>query len=147
MLIVDPSSTCDVCLEPYSWATTANTPHAIACGHVFCLQYAFFICGDGYFCLNNCVRCLRSTQPSACPLCRKAFVPDRIKKIHVDRYTPGDEDEVNEFLRRIALLSGENVEAEDVMKLTHEIHNWLATPEGEDSEIVSSKPPLISISV
>ncbi|PSR71481.1 hypothetical protein PHLCEN_2v12646 [Hermanssonia centrifuga] len=83
---------------------------------------------------RHSLRCLRSTQPSACPLCRKAFVPDRIKKIHVDRYTPGDEDEVNEFLRRIALLSGENVEAEDVMKLTHEIHNWLATPEGENSE-------------
>ena len=38
MLIVHPWSTCDVCLDPFSWATVANAPHAISCGHIFCLQ-------------------------------------------------------------------------------------------------------------
>ncbi|KAG1725647.1 hypothetical protein EDB19DRAFT_1754539 [Suillus lakei] len=37
MLVVHPAS-CDVCLDPYSVSSQpANSPHAIACGHIFCL--------------------------------------------------------------------------------------------------------------
>ncbi|RDX54481.1 hypothetical protein OH76DRAFT_1310451, partial [Lentinus brumalis] len=67
MLVVHPSSQCDVCLDPYTWTLPAKTPHAIQCGHIFCYD------------------CLRSTHPSNCPMCRKAFNPERIKKLHVDR--------------------------------------------------------------
>jgi len=33
MLVVDPASTCDVCLEVYS---VTREPYLLACGHVFC---------------------------------------------------------------------------------------------------------------
>ena len=38
MLLVHPSSQCDVCLDPYTWVTPAKSPHAIQCGHVFCYK-------------------------------------------------------------------------------------------------------------
>ncbi|KAG2112454.1 hypothetical protein BD769DRAFT_58559 [Suillus cothurnatus] len=38
MLVIHPASCCDVCLDPYSTSSgRAHSPHAIACGHVFCL--------------------------------------------------------------------------------------------------------------
>ncbi|KAG1813680.1 uncharacterized protein BJ212DRAFT_1366533 [Suillus subaureus] len=38
MLVVHPASCCDVCLDLYSISSEpANSPHAIACGHIFCL--------------------------------------------------------------------------------------------------------------
>ena len=39
MLVLHPSSRCDVCLDPYSWETPDQTPHAIPCGHIFCKSY------------------------------------------------------------------------------------------------------------
>ncbi|KAH9923535.1 uncharacterized protein B0H18DRAFT_465169 [Fomitopsis serialis] len=114
MLIVHPSSTCDICLDGYNWTTPANAPHAIACGHVFCL------------------RCLRLLHPSTCPLCRKAFQPDRIKKLHVDRLaTGGDDDdrtqaEESELIQHVALFFGENTPDEDVNAVLGEVHDWLA---------------------
>ena len=41
MLILHPNSTCDVCLDNYS--NSAQSPHAIACGHVFCNRYRTMI--------------------------------------------------------------------------------------------------------
>ena len=38
MLVVHPASLCDVCLDPYNISSEpANSPHVIACGHIFCL--------------------------------------------------------------------------------------------------------------
>ncbi|KZT70640.1 hypothetical protein DAEQUDRAFT_725181 [Daedalea quercina L-15889] len=114
MLIVHPSSTCDICLDSYNWTTPTNAPHAIACGHVFCL------------------RCLRLLHPSTCPLCRKAFQPDRIKKLHVDRLTAGNDDddrtqaEESELIQHVALFFGENTPDEDVNTVLGEAHDWLA---------------------
>ncbi|KAG2338988.1 hypothetical protein BDR05DRAFT_835054, partial [Suillus weaverae] len=66
MLVVHPSSSCDICLDHYSISSDlATSPHAIDCGHIFCL------------------RCLHSLNTSTCPLCRELFDPDRIKKLHV----------------------------------------------------------------
>ncbi|KAI0746757.1 hypothetical protein C8Q80DRAFT_1337531 [Daedaleopsis nitida] len=113
MLVVHPSSQCDVCLDPYSWSTSTKTPHAIQCGHIFCYD------------------CLRSTIPSTCPMCRKAFNPERIKKLHVDR-APGDAQEAdgstveeNEFLRRIGMLFTGDTEDEDINALVTEVGDWL----------------------
>ena len=39
MLVVHPSSQCDVCLDAYTWSTPAKSPHAIQCGHIFCYEY------------------------------------------------------------------------------------------------------------
>ena len=38
MLVVHPSSQCDVCLDAYTWSTPAKSPHAIQCGHIFCYE-------------------------------------------------------------------------------------------------------------
>ena len=36
MLVLHPSSRCDVCMDAYTFQTIAETPHAIPCGHIFC---------------------------------------------------------------------------------------------------------------
>ena len=36
MLVLHPSSRCDVCMDAYTFQTIAQTPHAIPCGHIFC---------------------------------------------------------------------------------------------------------------
>ncbi|OBZ78379.1 hypothetical protein A0H81_01986 [Grifola frondosa] len=64
MLVLHPTSTCDVCLEGY-YGT--NDPHAIVCGHIFCL------------------RCLQSLTRQCCPLCRTSFHPLDVRKLHVDK--------------------------------------------------------------
>lgn len=113
MLIVHPSSTCDVCLEPFAWQNQTATPHAIPCGHIFCLQ------------------CLQSTHPSNCPLCRKAYIPERVKKLHVDPCTTETEDDnpvlqVNGFLRRLAHVSGDNTPEHLAVEVITEVNSWLA---------------------
>ncbi|KAJ7102117.1 hypothetical protein B0H15DRAFT_312598 [Mycena belliarum] len=80
-LVVHPSSTCDVCLESYATENDAH-PHAIPCGHIFCRV------------------CLVTVEPTNCPLCRKAFNRERIKKLHVDR---PELDMESDLLQRVAL--------------------------------------------
>ncbi|KAI0323751.1 hypothetical protein GY45DRAFT_1216615, partial [Cubamyces sp. BRFM 1775] len=114
MLLVHPSSQCDVCLDPYTWATPAKSPHAIQCGHVFCLD------------------CLRSVSPSNCPLCRKAFNPERIKKLHVDKVNgdgsgpSGTMVEENELFRRVAMFFSEAASPENINELSQEVNAWVA---------------------
>lgn len=141
MLIVHPTSTCDVCLEPYSWTNTSSTPHAIACGHVFCLQSVrnFSNC---FLATNQRYggRCLLSTHPSNCPLCRKAYIPERVKKLHVDPHSEDMEDDIvfqiNRHLRRLALASGENTQEQEAMDVIREVNSWLAS-RGQSDTVVS----------
>lgn len=134
MLIVHPSSTCDVCLDGYSWATPANTPHAISCGHVFCLQSVIYaiLCNDVPHLTFCNYRCLHSTYPMLCPLCRRAFNADQIKKLHVDRSSTVKDrklftaTEESELIRRVALFFGENSSSEDANAVIDEVHEWLA---------------------
>ncbi|OAX39320.1 hypothetical protein K503DRAFT_865511 [Rhizopogon vinicolor AM-OR11-026] len=115
MLVVHPASCCDVCLDPYAISSEpANSPHAIACGHIFCLT------------------CLRSLSPSACPLCRKLFQPDRIKKLHVanpPELDSAEQDAINArsnlLLQRVALVSGEDTPEADVVQVLTEVQEWL----------------------
>ncbi|TDL20306.1 hypothetical protein BD410DRAFT_377237 [Rickenella mellea] len=65
MLVINANSTCDVCLETYS-ANGPTIPHAITCGHTFCL------------------RCLQSLEHRRCPLCREPFQPFDVRKLHFD---------------------------------------------------------------
>ena len=65
-------------------------------------------------------------------MCRKAFNPERIKKLHVDRPT-GDSptstgrgmSEENEFLRRVGLLFANDAEESDINTLVAEVEEWL----------------------
>ncbi|KAF9235479.1 hypothetical protein BU15DRAFT_64834 [Melanogaster broomeanus] len=116
MLVVHPASLCDVCLDPYTISSEpANSPHAIACGHIFCLT------------------CLRNLSPSACPLCRKTFQPDRVKKLHVAAPPELDaaaeeavKGESNRLLQRVALVSGEDVPDDEIVEVVTEVEAWLS---------------------
>lgn len=84
--------------------------------------------------------CLGAVTPSSCPLCRKAFAPDRIKKLHVDRpenVDPGQEDETREteLLRSLSLSWGENTPQEDIEALTGEVTTFL---ENKADDVVST---------
>ncbi|OBZ78377.1 hypothetical protein A0H81_01984 [Grifola frondosa] len=111
MLVVHPSSTCDVCLEPYNWTTPRNAPHAIQCGHIFCQQ------------------CLENLHPSVCPLCRKSF--GSVKKLHVDRLTDVqhgstvEEDEAD-LLHRIALHFADGTEVDRAEAIIRYVYEWMA---------------------
>ena len=68
-------------------------------------------------------------NPSNCPLCRKSFAADRVKKLHVDRFTGHavvDEDE-GSLLHRVATSFEENTPEEAVNSLMEETRAWLAT--------------------
>ncbi|KAG9311410.1 hypothetical protein JVU11DRAFT_8522 [Chiua virens] len=115
MLVIHPASLCDVCLDPYIISSEpANSPHAIAC--------------------------LRNLFPSACPLCRKSFQPDRVKKLHVAG--PPELDSVVEqsikaeaaqLLQRVSLVSGEDVPDVEIIEVVTEVEEWL-TKNSPDEE-------------
>ncbi|KIJ16213.1 hypothetical protein PAXINDRAFT_168744 [Paxillus involutus ATCC 200175] len=116
MLVVHPASLCDVCLDPYIISPEpTNSPHAIACGHIFCLT------------------CLRNLSPSACPLCRKTFQPDRVKKLHVagppelgDAAEEAIGGQANELLQRVALVSGEDTPDTEIIDVVTDVETWLS---------------------
>ncbi|KAI6008617.1 hypothetical protein EDC04DRAFT_3146358 [Pisolithus marmoratus] len=131
MLVVHPASTCDICLDPYSiTAEPVKSPHAIPCGHTFCLT------------------CLRNLSPSACPLCRKTFRQDgNVKKLHVaeppelDRVSEGAENtQLLSLLQRVALVSVEDAPDDEVVQVLAEVDEWLS----QHSEDPSSNQPLRS---
>ncbi|KAG1774357.1 hypothetical protein EV702DRAFT_532762 [Suillus placidus] len=121
MLVVHPASCCDVCLDPYSISSgPAHSPHAIACGHIFCLT------------------CLRSLSLSACPLCREPFQPDHVKKLYLEN--PSKRDNVEQgtiddrhaslLLHRMSLVSGEDTPDAEVVKVVTEVQEWLKSQSG-----------------
>ncbi|KAG1780001.1 hypothetical protein EV702DRAFT_965343 [Suillus placidus] len=68
MLVLNKSSTCDVCMEGYM--AGGNSPHSISCGHVFCQK-----------CLDHLLRHI-------CPLCRTRFSPQDVRRLHIDMQSP-----------------------------------------------------------
>ena len=144
MLVVHPSSQCDVCLDAYTWSTPTKAPHAIQCGHIFCREYVSFTRirivdtphAELLHQINRLYSCLRTVNPSNCPLCRKAFNPDRIKKLHVDKAPAengaltGKMKEENELLRRVGMLFAEDAEDADINELVEEVTVWLGNNAG-----------------
>ncbi|KAG2095924.1 uncharacterized protein F5147DRAFT_763655 [Suillus discolor] len=135
MLVVHPASWCDVCLDLYSISSDpANSPHAIACGHIFCLT------------------CLRSLLPSACPLCRKPFQADRIKKLHLANPPELDnaaQDAIDAhaslLLQRIALVSGEETPEPDVVEVVTEVQEWLQSQPDDPSSHMALRAAVSSL--
>lgn len=78
------------------------------------------------------LRCLEQLQPSTCPLCRKHFQADRVKKLHVDK-APDEPDGSNRLLdshsnvllQRIAMVSGDRAPDADVAEVITEVFQWL----------------------
>ncbi|THU99968.1 hypothetical protein K435DRAFT_657938 [Dendrothele bispora CBS 962.96] len=115
MLVVHAASCCDVCLEQYVWEgnqeqeSTIRTPYVIACGHVFCKT------------------CLESTDPALCPLCRRRYRLDHIKKLHVEPPDVTDEDMENGFLQNIVLAWDDETGIGEVIM---QVDEWLSTKNG-----------------
>ncbi len=71
-------------------------------------------------------------HPTNCPLCRKGFNPERIKKLHVDKVNgdgsgpAGAKLEEYEFFRRIAVLFDHRSEPEEINALVEEVNAWVA---------------------
>ncbi|KAF5367078.1 hypothetical protein D9758_003913 [Tetrapyrgos nigripes] len=109
MLVVHAASCCDVCLEQYVWEETEDSgiraPHAIACGHVFCKT------------------CLESIEPAHCPLCRRGYRRDHIKKLHAEPPDVMDEDIENGFLQKVLMTWDDEVGIVDVIQ---QVDEWLA---------------------
>lgn len=67
--------------------------------------------------------CLHTVNPRNCPLCRKAFIPERSKKIITGELPPPeDANEVN-LLRRLA--TSWDLEEEQLVGVTTEVEEWL----------------------
>jgi hypothetical protein len=100
-------------------------------------SYSRPACGHQYSCLSSHIRlfnprCLRSLLPSACPLCRKPFQSDRVKKLHLANPPELDNAEqeaidahASLLLQRIALVSGEDAPEADVVEVVTEVQEWL----------------------
>ena len=128
MLQVHPDSTCDVCLDPYNFSNNAKTPHAIGCGHVFCLEWV----AKGHSPSNADTprRCLAHlNHPTSCPLCRKTFLRDRIKKLHIDPHVPGEREaatpEAWSLAQRLARCARSEVSIQTTDELIEEARRWL----------------------
>ncbi|EPT04854.1 hypothetical protein FOMPIDRAFT_1112651 [Fomitopsis schrenkii] len=118
MLVLDSSSTCDVCLEPYS---ETKVPHVINCGHAFCL------------------RCLQLLTRQICPLCRRDFEPVHVRRLHTDKGDgrantppPSFDDELDEPSAHARHLQGkissivlEGATALDVKNTLEDVTEWL----------------------
>ncbi|KAG1788464.1 uncharacterized protein HD556DRAFT_859660 [Suillus plorans] len=127
MLVVHPASCCDVCLDPYSISSeTAHSPHAIACGHIFCLT------------------CLRSLPLSACPLCREPFRPDRVKKLYLANPSKQDdaeqdaEQDTNDD-RHAGLLLHQAV------RVVTEVQEWLKSQSGNPNSHIPLRAAVASL--
>jgi hypothetical protein len=142
MLQIHPDSTCDVCLDHYSFTNTAKTPHAIPCGHIFYYEY---VAGNSCLTGTDCTsfpRCLAQlNHPPSCPLCRKTFrAVDHIKKLHVDRPVPGEREtampDAWRFVERLSRSVRSDVDILTTDELIGEAQRWLET--GNHKELVRS---------
>jgi len=121
MLIINPTSTCDVCLEGYS--SDNRQPHAIPCGHVFCKT------------------CLEALLHTACPLCRSRFHPADIRRLHIDSTSspgpnhaedetptvlpPGSTAEVRVLLDTAKTYLRNGAPATQFRELAHKCSSWM----------------------
>lgn len=135
MLIVHPSSCCDICLDPYSTSSDlATSPHAIGCGHIFCLG------------------CLHSLNTSTCPLCRELFDLNCVKKLHVGNPPERENteqdvvhDHAELLLHRISLVSYEGVPEIDVVEVISEVQEWLLSQPGDPFSHIPLRAALDSL--
>lgn len=74
------------------------------------------------------------------------FAPDRIKRLHIDRYSSEfavESDasiQATGFLQRIALVSGENAPEETVLDVVSEVNRWLSARDRTQSLVRSVIP-------
>ncbi|KAF9783882.1 hypothetical protein BJ322DRAFT_974391, partial [Thelephora terrestris] len=108
MLVINPESSCDICLEHFSVDGDQRAPHAPRCGHVFCL------------------RCLKSLTRRVCPMCRTPFQRSEVTKIHLEQQARSSDsstklarelhNRINSFVQTGASTSVAHSLAEDCKK-------------------------------
>jgi hypothetical protein len=147
MLVIHPASCCDVCLDPYSIPSgPAHSPHAIACGHIFCLTC---VLAPAHVPLSNHVspficdpRCLRSLSLSACPLCREPFKLEHVKKLYLANPLKRDnveqdptDDRHASLLHHMSLVSSDDTSDAEVVKAITEVQEWLKAQSGDSNSV------------
>jgi hypothetical protein len=84
------------------------------------------------------LRCIGNLANNLCPFCRKLFVSNRVKKLHVallDSKEINKPSKATELLRRIALVSGERSSLEDVVQVVEEANTFLAENQEDQEEV------------
>src|ERR1700722_18476273 len=128
MLVIDPSSECDICFEPYKPHDTP--PHTIPCGHVFCKGYVNASLKFEPFMIRRLInsRCLDDLTPHHCPLCREPFSPEHVTKLRFDcqpdSATTQQSNEVD-FLRLLVLSLYDSSPPEKFADVMEEAFVWL----------------------
>jgi hypothetical protein len=84
---------------------------------------------------------LLNVHPANCPLCRKPFLSDRIKRIHVERPDNSDIYRHAEYLKRLILTWGTS--DEELALLLGDIEEWLRvkTDDGVRAKLSSLSLP------
>jgi hypothetical protein len=111
-----------------SCATCSNADTSLSCGHIFCKT------------------CLGALSPSSCPLCRKPFGLDKVKRLIVDRppsdsadvaaaHADGPQAEATQFLEQVAIVSNQQTSLEDAMKIIDGVKEWLAVQPNEPNTV------------
>ncbi|TFK86799.1 hypothetical protein K466DRAFT_492118 [Polyporus arcularius HHB13444] len=126
MLVLHPSSQCDVCLEGYYGS---KEPVSIACGHTFCN------------------RCLQSLPKPACPLCRSRIESDDVRRVRVDKThlppsTPSlsfaDIDAARRLQAQSTRLVLHGGSTDEYRELIGELGSWLETQHAQEVRYVIS---------
>lgn len=82
-----------------------------------------------------------SVHPPNCPLCRKPFLTDRIKKLHVDKPDSVDDVRQAEFLQRLILAW--DASDEELLVLLTQIEEWLNSK--DEDEVCIVLPPSLPV--
>jgi len=87
------------------------------------------------------ISCLRTFRPPNCPLCRKNFVSDQIKKLHVDRLEPDKAKQID-FLNQL-ILGWCEMNDQQFEVLLSPVQNWLASKDVHEVCFPSSPRPFL----
>ena len=128
-LILQPTSSCDICMEDYNCDELARSPHSIDCGHIFCKTCVQTMGRLFVYSSDERLSCVRGFMPKVCPLCRTPFVVGL--RLHVDAVEGANSvrnmgAHSSALLERIALVSNESSTTEDVLIVVAEVSDWLS---------------------
>ncbi|KAK0443110.1 uncharacterized protein EV420DRAFT_1278132 [Desarmillaria tabescens] len=115
MLLIHPSSSCDVCYEQFFVDGTDSAPHSLPCGHVFCRA------------------CLMSipTHARICPFCRQSFQLSGVRRLHLAPVEETDKDREAALLERF-LLAVDSEDPSELESIVAEVDAWF-----EQGKVVS----------
>jgi hypothetical protein len=81
------------------------------------------------------LRCLQQLEHRICPLCRKPFTLERVKKLHVDLPDPGafSPDPALQLLQRLALVSAQDSSSEEFVEVVEHAKVFIDSHEQDPS--------------